>query len=144
MCPHLNFLQLGGAEPASESQKLAALAAADVAVSLVDNVQETFGLSVAEAMSAGLPIVASNWDGYRDSVRDGVDGFLVPTRWSSSSDYASPGLGWLHRVGIIPYTAFGALAQLLHVDMDAALSAISLLLSDPLLRDRMGSAAARS
>ncbi len=33
--------------------------AADLAVSLVDNLQETFGLVVAEAMACGLPVVAS-------------------------------------------------------------------------------------
>jgi starch synthase len=53
--------------------------AADVFVSLADNIQETFGLSPIEAMAAGLPVVVSDWDGYRDTVRDGVDGFRVPT-----------------------------------------------------------------
>ena len=27
-------------------------------------------------MAAGLPLVVSDWSGYRDLVRDGVDGFL--------------------------------------------------------------------
>ena len=112
LCPHVNFLHLGGQQPASQEQKFMALAASDVALSLVDNVQETFGLSVAEAMAAGLPVVASDWDGYRDSVRHGIDGFLVPTHWAHTAGSASPGLGWLHQLGLIPYTAFaGALAQ---------------------------------
>ncbi len=55
------------------------LAAADVLVSPVDNAQETFGLSILEAGAAGLPVVASRYDGYKDLVRDGVDGFLVDT-----------------------------------------------------------------
>lgn len=143
-CPHVQFLQLGGQQPATEEQKYAALAAADLALSLVDNVQETFGLAIAEAMAAGLPVVASDWDGYRDSVRDGIDGFLVPTHWASCAEGASPGLGWLHQLGVIPYTAFaGALAQLVDVDMEAAAAAIGLLLQDPLVRRRMGEAAAR-
>ena len=50
---------MGGAEPVSEELKHQTLSAADVAVSLVDNTQETFGLAVAEAMAAGLPLVAS-------------------------------------------------------------------------------------
>ena len=41
-------------EPVSEELKRQALAAADLALSLVDNTQETFGLAVAEAMAAGL------------------------------------------------------------------------------------------
>ena len=53
--------------------------AADLAVSLVDNLQETFGLVVVEAMACGLPVVASDWDGYRDLVDPGVTGLLVPT-----------------------------------------------------------------
>ena len=65
-CPNVHFKRMGGAEPVSEELKRQALAAADLALSLVDNTQETFGLAVAEAMAAGLPVVASNWNGYRD------------------------------------------------------------------------------
>jgi glycosyltransferase involved in cell wall biosynthesis len=143
LCPHVQFRQLGGGAPATEQQKHQALAAADLALSLVDNIQETFGLAVAEAMAAGLPVVASDWDGYRDSVRHGVDGFLLPTRWASTATALSPGLGWLHQLGVVPYTVFaGAMAQLVQVDMQAAAAAITLLLQDPLLRRRMGAAAA--
>ena len=53
--------------------------AADVFVSPSDNIQETFGLAVLEAMASGLPVVASDWDGYRDLVEDGQTGLLVPT-----------------------------------------------------------------
>lgn len=54
-------------------------AAGDIFFSLVDNMQESFGLTPIEAMAAGLPRVISDWDGYRDSVTNGVDGYLVPT-----------------------------------------------------------------
>jgi len=54
-------------------------AAGDIFLSLVDNVQESFGLTPIEAMAAGLPRVISDWDGYRDSVTDGEDGFLIKT-----------------------------------------------------------------
>ncbi len=54
-------------------------AAADIFISLSDNIQETFGLSPLEAMAAGLPVVVSDWDGYKESVRDGVDGFRIAT-----------------------------------------------------------------
>ena len=30
-------------------------------------------------MAAGLPVVVSDWDGYRYTVSDGVEGFRVPT-----------------------------------------------------------------
>src|SRR5262249_1503194 len=54
-------------------------AGADIFVSLSDNVQESFGLTPIEAMASGLPAIVSDWDGYREGVRDGEDGFLIPT-----------------------------------------------------------------
>jgi glycosyltransferase involved in cell wall biosynthesis len=39
---------------------------------------ETQGLVLAEAMAAGLPAVAIAGPGVADSVRDGVDGIVVP------------------------------------------------------------------
>jgi glycosyltransferase involved in cell wall biosynthesis len=55
-----------------------AWAAGDVFVSLSDNIQETFGITPLEAMAAGLPVIVSDWDGYKDTVRDGIDGFRIP------------------------------------------------------------------
>ena len=57
--------------------------AADIFVSPVDNVQETFGIALLEAMSCGLPVVAADWSGYRDIVVHGRTGLLVPTLWNS-------------------------------------------------------------
>lgn len=53
--------------------------AADFFISLSDNIQETFGITPVEAMASGLPVLVSDWDGYKDTVREGVDGFRVPT-----------------------------------------------------------------
>jgi hypothetical protein len=81
-----------GIEPAVRLQanfplerKADVFAAADILISPVDNAQETFGLSLLEAMAAGLPIVASRYDGYKDLVEHGVDGFLIDS-YSSPHD----------------------------------------------------------
>jgi len=52
---------------------------ADIFVSPSDNIQETYGLTVAEAMAYGLPAIVSDWDGYRDLVKHAENGFLVPS-----------------------------------------------------------------
>ncbi len=57
-------------------------AASDVFISPSDNVQESFGLTLIEAMASGLPVIAADWDGYKDIVIHGKTGFLVPTYWS--------------------------------------------------------------
>src|SRR5260370_19516149 len=57
---------------------------ADIFVSPSDNIQETYGLTVAEAMAYGLPAVVSDWDGYRDLVSGGENGFLIPSFFPSS------------------------------------------------------------
>ncbi|UVW28240.1 glycosyltransferase family 4 protein [Massilia sp. H6] len=76
LCPSVRLVELDGRLPANQ---IDAWTAADVFTSLADNVQETFGLTPVEAMAAGLPCVVSDWNGYRDTVRDGVDGYRIPT-----------------------------------------------------------------
>ena len=141
-CPDVRFLRLGGAEPVDEATKHQALAAADVALSLVDNCQETFGLSVIEAMAAGLPVVASDWDGYRDSIRHGVDGFLVPSRWAPGSEACSFPLGWQQQLEMLSFPMVsGALAQLVQLDMETAHAQLATLFSNPQLSRAMGAQA---
>jgi hypothetical protein len=60
-------------------ERKALYAAADIFVSPSDNLQETFGLTILEAGASSLPVIASDFDGYRDLVEHGRTGFLVPT-----------------------------------------------------------------
>ena len=61
----------------SEQRKLAELAAADV-VCAPSLHGESFGMVLTEAFAASAPVIASDIPGYRDVVRNGTDGLLVP------------------------------------------------------------------
>lgn len=75
-CPSVKVITLDGRKA---EDRQTAWAGADVFCSLSDNIQETFGIVPIEAMAAGLPVVVADWDGYKDTVRDGIDGFRIPT-----------------------------------------------------------------
>ena len=114
-------------------------AAADVFASLSDNIQESFGLTPIEAMASGLPVLASDWDGYRDTVTDGAEGFLIPT----AAPPAGAGLALAHRylAGEDSYGRYiGAASQTTAVDADAVAAALERLVREPDLRARMAAA----
>ena len=69
-----------GTRPRPEA--LARVAGADLF--LFTSRTETQGLVLAEALSAGLPAVAVDGPGVRDSVRDGLDGVIVPVEPAAS------------------------------------------------------------
>ena len=66
-------VHLTGALPRPEA--LSRIAGADLF--LFTSRTETQGLVLAEALSAGLPAVAIDGPGVRDSIRDGIDGIVV-------------------------------------------------------------------
>lgn len=114
-------------------------AGADIFCSLSDNIQESFGLTPVEAMASGLPVVVSDWDGYRDTVRDGVDGFSIPTMMPA------PGFG-----GDLAYDYFarpthygdylGGVQQSTAIDLEALVEALKKLIDNPGLRRSLGAA----
>jgi phosphatidyl-myo-inositol alpha-mannosyltransferase len=61
----------------SEERKLEELAGADV-VCAPSLHGESFGMVLTEAFAASAPVIASDIPGYRDVVRDGRDGLLIP------------------------------------------------------------------
>jgi glycosyltransferase involved in cell wall biosynthesis len=113
-------------------------AAADIFTSLVENVQESFGLTPIEAMAGGLSVVASDWDGYRDGVVQNETGFLIPTGAPptlSGQEIADVYFNW-RNYGL--YLA-GA-AQSTFIDIKAACDAFVILACNPERRAAMGAA----
>ena len=77
LCPNVTVKLLDGHDLSLGSL---ARAASDMALSLVDCLQETFGLTPVEAMASGLPVVVSDWNGYRDTVVEGRTGHRIVTQ----------------------------------------------------------------
>jgi len=135
-CPSVRVVTLDGRQ---SSERQTAWAAADVFCSLSDNIQETFGIAPIEAMASGLPVVVSDWDGYKDTVRDGVDGFRVPTLMPG------PGLGIdlarRHALEVDTYDMYcGYTCSLVAVDIQATAAVFERLFNSPELRQQMGNA----
>ena len=111
--------------------------AADFYLSIIDNFQETFGLSTVEAMASGLPVVISDFSGYRDFITEGREGFLLPTTWTDGlPEFLRDNFGILD-----PSMARLYLSQMVAVDLEKLRSSILWLGGEPNLRSRMGAAA---
>lgn len=135
-CPGVRLHILDGRLP---EVKAGIWSAADVFTLLIDNVQETFGLAPVEAMAAGLPVVVTDWDGFKDTVRDGIDGFRIPTALPRPPLGLDLALGY--DAGQTSYDAYvGGASQFTAIDGPAAAAACRRLLVDPDLRARMGAA----
>lgn len=135
-CPSVQVVTLDGRNT-EDRQK--AWASADVFCSLSDNIQETFGIVPIEAMAAGLPVVVSDWDGYKDTVRDGIDGFRVATIMPHAG--LGEDLAMRHALEIDTYDRYcGQTCTLVAVDIEAATQAFVMLFESKNLRAKMGCA----
>jgi glycosyltransferase involved in cell wall biosynthesis len=135
-CPSVRVVTLDGRKA---EDRLTAWAGADVFCSLSDNIQETFGIVPIEAMAAGLPVVVADWDGYKDTVRDGVDGFRIPTLMPQAG--LGGDLALRHALEIDTYDMYcGHTCSLVAVDVRAAATAFEKLFKSPELRHQMGEA----
>jgi glycosyltransferase involved in cell wall biosynthesis len=120
----------------TELQKRGVYAAADLFCSPADNPQETFGITMLEAQAMGLPVVASDFDGYRELVLPGATGLLVPVTGPSATDTVDM---------LAPMCCDNhyhlLLAQRYAVDVPALSRALGELVRDPARRAAMGAAA---
>jgi len=120
--------------PSAEDKHLL-YSGADIFVSPSDNIQETFGLTVADALAYGLPAVVSDWDGYRDLVADGETGFLIRS-------FFPPHVGHLQLADCMSsMLEEDLLAQSTTIDFSELCEKLEKLVRDPALRLRMGKAA---
>ncbi|AFZ21067.1 glycosyltransferase family 4 protein [Allocoleopsis franciscana] len=132
--PTVNHLFVDGRQPEIRQD---IWSVADVFISLADNIQETFGLTPVEAMAAGLPVVVADWDGYKDTVRHELDGFRVPTLMPPPGcglDFAAN----YHDDNLNYSTYVGHISQMTAVDVDACTEALTVLLTQPEVRQRLG------
>lgn len=135
-CPSVRVVTLDGRKP---EDRQTAWASTDVFCSLSDNIQETFGIAPIEAMAAGIPVVVSDWDGYKDTVRDGIDGFRIPTLMPQAG--LGGDLALRHALGLDTYDMYcGHACSLVAVDVLATAQAFERLFNSPQLRRQMGEA----
>ena len=133
--PDVHFHIIDGTD---KTRLAMAWSAADVFISLVDNIQETFGITPIEAMAAGLPVVVSDWDGYRYTVRDEQDGFLIPTLMGPPSPIFDV-LADQHKYGLKSYQQYTAVvAQHTAVSVHIAAKRLAQLFASRELRQTMG------
>lgn len=136
-CPSIRVIFTDGRLPESRRHSWAA---ADFFISLADNIQETFGMTPIEAMAAGLPALVTDWNGYKETVRDGVDGFRIPT-WMPPPDLGDS-LAAAYEAGADPYGAYvGLVSQTVSLDIQVVVDRAAELVANPQLRCRLGEAA---
>jgi glycosyltransferase involved in cell wall biosynthesis len=136
--PTIHHVFLDGRQPEVRNQ---IWHAADIFLSLSDNIQETFGLTPIEAMAAGLPVVVTDWDGYRDTVRDGVEGLRVPTAMPPGGAGADIAHGFAAGLDYEVYC--GITAQTIGFDYQSCVEGLVALVNDPARRRAMGQAGRR-
>lgn len=136
-CPQVS---LHVVDARAESARFSIWSAADVFLSLSDNYQETFGLTPLEAMATELPVVATDWNGYRDTIPDGVVGYRIPT--ISAPPGGAADLAFQHLCGDLDYDYYsGHTCQFVAVDLAVCVERIVALGRSAGLRRQMGQAA---
>ncbi|MEP1538515.1 MAG: glycosyltransferase family 4 protein [Paracoccaceae bacterium] len=136
MAPSVDVLFVDGRD---ETLRSDIWAAADIFTLPVDNIQETFGLAPIEAMAAGLPVICSDWNGFKDTVAHGETGFRIPTM--APSPGGGDDLAARHGSGQDRYSQYlMTINQQTCIDIGAYSEAVVQLATDASLRKKMGDA----
>ncbi len=134
ICPSVNCIFLDGRK---QDLKNKTLAAADIFMSLSDNIQETFGLTPLEAMASSIPVIVSDWNGYRSTVRDGKDGFLIPS-YSLGNGFGED-LMFQYTSGYINYDNYiGNIVHKVAIDIKVCIDRLTDLIKNPEVRYKLG------
>ncbi|OCR02116.1 glycosyl transferase [Oscillatoriales cyanobacterium USR001] len=133
-CPSVNHIFVDGRKP---EIRFNIWSAADIFISLSDNIQESFGLTPIEAMANGLPAIVSDWNGYKESVRHEIDGFRIPTVSPPAYSCLDLTLNYLDSSLNWP-TYMGHTSMTTAVNIDACAEALSKLIASGELRRKMG------
>lgn len=134
LAPEVRFIWVDGNK---ETEYKMAWQVSDVFVSLADNIQETFGITPLEAMASGLPVVVSDWDGYKDTVPHEEVGFRIPTYMAPPGSGVN--LAKQHNLGTINYDFYiGQISLATAIDPDQLSNAFETLAKHKSLRIEMG------
>ncbi|HAL44821.1 MAG: hypothetical protein A2Y12_08030 [Planctomycetes bacterium GWF2_42_9] len=107
--------------------------AANIYASPIDNFQETFGISVVEAMVHECTVVVSDFDGYSELVDQNINGIKIPTYWSDITDHFQ-GVSEIMNAS----TWQLLLSQSVAVDFDKMQETLQKMLDNPEKCDAMG------
>ncbi len=134
ICPSINCIFLDGRE---QENKNITFACGDIFMSLSDNIQETFGLTPLEAMASGIPVIVSDWDGYRTTVRNEKDGFRIAS-YALGKGHGEE-LMYKYMMGFLNYDNYiGSTVHKVAIDLNQCIEKLTLLIENNNLRKKLG------
>ena len=120
--------------------KIVSYSSSDIFISMVDNFQETFGLTPLEGMASGLPAIVSDWNGYKGTVRDNLDGFRIET--VTMKEGGGYDLALRQNLGLDTYDHYiGRASQSVSINIEECIERIKILAKNKELRNKMGKSA---